>query len=70
MVNYFRTPEMQQGHGWRCPNCNKMLAVKIKGNCLVQMICGRCHSFISIKLNEPVNWGKKEEQEIKVGGTV
>ena len=80
MVNYFRTPEMQEGGPFHCFNCKKKLAVKLKGNMLVQFYCPRCHAFITIKLNEPVPWagkveepvsraGKIEEQEIKVGGT-
>ena len=56
MSNYFRTPEMQKGGPFRCPNCNKVLAVKLKGKCLVQFKCPRCKSFISVKMNEPVNW--------------
>lgn len=65
MGNYFRTPEMEKGGPFRCPNCNKVLAVKLKGDCLIQFKCPRCKAFISVKMNEPVNWARKPESAIK-----
>ena len=64
MTSYFRSPEMNDGGPFLCPNCNKKLAVKLKGNCLVQLLCPRCHSFISIKMKEPVNWDKTKPSTV------
>lgn len=63
MVSYFRTPEMQSGKGFRCHNCGKLLMVRVKGNCVVQLQCHRCKAFISIHLKEQVEWGHSEMGE-------
>jgi phage FluMu protein Com len=64
MSVYFRTPEMQTGGPFKCFNCGKKLAVKLKGNCHVQFSCPRCKAFISVHMKEPVNWSKNEQQHI------
>ena len=56
MTNYFRTPEMQNGGAFRCYNCNKKLAVKLKGDFHAQFKCPRCQAFISVHMKEKVNW--------------
>lgn len=60
--NYFRSPEMQTGSGFRCQNCGKLLAVKVKSPCDISLKCPRCKAFISYKLREPVPWVKREEK--------
>ncbi len=54
--NYFRTPQMQTGKGFRCPNCNKSLAVKVKAPTEIAFHCSRCKSYIYLKMQEPAPW--------------
>lgn len=65
MGNYFRTPEMMSGKGFRCFNCGKMLAVKLKGQCVVAFNCPRCKAYIFIKMREAVPWAPRKEEEEK-----
>ena len=70
MPQYYRTAAMQEGGLFKCFNCDKTLAIKLKGNCFVQFFCPRCHAFITVKMREPVNWSKEiVEPEIKAEGT-
>ena len=74
MGNYFRTPEMQSGKGFRCPNCSKLLAVKIVSPSHIEFSCSRCKAFIKIIMKEPVPWAQKtnekeEEKEQQVAIT-
>ena len=62
MGTYFRTPEMQSGQSFKCQNCGKLLAVKVKSPCDLTFHCSRCKAFIHYKLREPVPWVKKEEK--------
>ena len=59
--NYFRTPEMQTGKGFKCQNCNKSLAVKVVGPCEIHFHCPRCKAYITVKMREPVPWVPKKE---------
>lgn len=63
MVSYFRTPEMQNGRGFRCPNCGKLLAVMLRGSLVVEFSCGRCKAHITCQMKEPVEWGQPVAEE-------
>jgi phage FluMu protein Com len=65
MGNYFRSPEMQSGKGFRCPNCTKLLAVKLLSPSNVSFHCPRCKAFISVKMREPVPWAQQKTIEKK-----
>ncbi len=63
MGNYFRSPEMMSGKGFRCQNCGKLLAVKLKGPCVVAFNCPRFKAYIFIKMKEAVPWAPRKEEE-------
>ena len=63
--NYFRSPEMMSGRGFRCFNCGKLLAVKLKGQCAVAFSCPRCKAYIFVKMKEPLPWAPRKEEEEK-----
>ena len=60
MVEYFRTPEMQSGQGFRCYTCGKLLAIKIKGPCVISFVCPRCKTYIFMKMKEAPPWTHKD----------
>ncbi|MCL6542087.1 MAG: hypothetical protein K6T87_16140 [Roseiflexus sp.] len=64
-ANYFRTPEMQTGKGFRCFNCGKLLAVKLRGNFEVSFRCPRCKAYIFIKMGEKIPWVPLTEEQKK-----
>lgn len=67
MVSYFTTPEWQNGRGFRCYACGKLLAVKLRGQYSVSFRCPRCKSYIFIKSVQPLPWldKNKEQDELK-----
>lgn len=62
MADYFRTPEMQHGGPFKCQNCGKKLATKIKGPSDITFKCPRCRAFIHIVMGEPVPWANKNKE--------
>jgi phage FluMu protein Com len=64
MTNYFRTPQMQSGKGFRCFNCGKLLAVKLRGEYEVSFRCPRCKAYLFVKMGEKIPWAETK-QEVK-----
>lgn len=65
-ANYFRTPQMQSGKGFRCFNCGKLLAVKLRGQYSVSFRCPRCKAYIFVKTSEAIPWAEQEKKEEKL----
>jgi phage FluMu protein Com len=65
VANYFRTPEMQTGKGFRCFNCGKLLAVKLRGDLEVSFRCPRCKAYIFVKMGEKIPWANEKPKEEK-----
>jgi len=62
MGHYFRTPEMMTGQGFRCPNCWKLLALKIKAPSDIAFKCPRCKAYVRCIMKEPVPWAVIQEE--------
>lgn len=60
---------MMSGKGFRCPNCNKSLAVKLVSPSEVAFHCPRCKAYIYIRMREPVPWAwanqRFKDQKVK-----
>lgn len=64
MTNYFRTPNMQLGKGFRCYNCGKLLAVKLRGQYEVSFRCPRCKAYIFVKMGEKLPWAEETKETV------
>jgi phage FluMu protein Com len=54
---------MQSGRGFRCFNCGKLLAVKLRGKFSVAFRCPRCKSYLFLKTGEPIPWVSSNDKE-------